>query len=249
MTILKRARVATKSAATVLASLSICMGVDARSLFSLSILRIGVITGSRISIAACILALLQLAVPEPVQSQIRSDFTLVDTGYALSVRPDRLHNLHAVCKREDGLYYARYDSLGNELTLPGLIPFTDDFSFSPRLAIAGNRGLIVWEAASILGMNVYIVGQLFTLEGNLVGEPFLINDSLVFGAIRHSPDVIALPDSSYLVVWSGEGEQSMSPLQGIYGQKISAAGVGLGSNFLICGVYVVKVNRTESVCF
>lgn len=235
MTNLNAVHIAVKPTVAVLASLAICLRVAAYSLFSVSILRIEVGTRMKHRIAsACVMALLQFTLQVHAHSQIRSDFALVDTGYALSLRPDRLHNLHAVWKRDDGLYYGRFDSLGNELMTPGKIPTTTGLSFSPRLAVAENRGLIVWEATTIGGTNAYIVGQLFTFDGNLLGNPFMINDTLVFDAIRNSPDVIELTDSSYVVVWSGEGAQTPSPSRGIYGQIITDLGLATGRNFLIC---------------
>lgn len=92
-------------------------------------------------------------------------------------------------------------------------------SYTPDIAYAGGRYLVVWnEQTAYTGDEVY--GQIVDANGLLIGDVIPI---AVGPGYQSTPRVTG--DDTFLVVWSGGGN--------IYGQRISADGQLLGSNFQI----------------
>ncbi|CUJ87671.1 Cyclolysin [Shimia thalassica] len=69
-----------------------------------------------------------------------------------------------------------------------------------------------------------IFGQRFDVVGNRVGEEFQINTTTQYD--QRSPEVAALPDGGFYVVWSSEGWTDFAG--GIFGQRFDQEGVPVG---------------------
>jgi hypothetical protein len=96
-----------------------------------------------------------------------------------------------------------------------------------------NEYLVVWEDdrnLSTRGWDIY--GRRVRANGIPVGTDFRISGPNATGG-EHDPAVVWNQTANeYLVVW---GDDRTPTRRCIYGQRVSAAGVGIGSDFLISG--------------
>jgi hypothetical protein len=91
--------------------------------------------------------------------------------------------------------------------------------YQPEIAFAGDRYLVVWnEQSSATGDDVF--GQLINIDGTMHGGTVLISTG---SGYQSNPRVTGSND--FLVVWEENGK--------IYGQRVSAQGQLIGTNFQI----------------
>jgi len=69
----------------------------------------------------------------------------------------------------------------------------------------------------LFSFNSYIRGQILPIGSDTVGSSLLFND-IYYDANRWSPDVNFIDDSTFVVVWFGEGPETPGPNMGVYGQ-------------------------------
>jgi hypothetical protein len=137
---------------------------------------------------------------------------------------DRLH-LIAISKPHSGVLYAQYDLSGTEIVGPTFISdfIGDDL---PRLALNDEAVVVVWRRSLSFGGD-YIMGQQLTIDGQTVGDSIRFSEDCC--PVLVWPDVTFLDDSTYVVVWSGEG--TLTPDSGgIYGQLATTSGRFIDSN-------------------
>ncbi len=169
---------------------------------------------------------LSLSALSLLQAQIRSDFVLIPGSFDPRIALDVNSNLHVVTGSSDAeIFYALFDSSGNVIKAPKNIS-NSKTGYFPRLALSDQHIVVVWwlrqPTVSVEG----IVSQLLTTHGDTV------SGNIVFGldcCSLFSPDVTFLNDSTYIVVWSGEG--NLTPrFDGIYAQFATTSGRFIGEN-------------------
>ncbi|PQJ78695.1 T9SS type A sorting domain-containing protein [Polaribacter porphyrae] len=108
-----------------------------------------------------------------------------------------------------------------------------------------NEYLVVWEAddtdfSGFTDNNFQIIGQIISADGVEIGVDFMISNFNVTGKrIAVTPSVVYNSvDNEYLVVWSGGVEDPDFDSYLVYGQRISATGTLISSNFLISTTYL-----------
>lgn len=150
---------------------------------------------------------------ETLRAQIRSDFILADSAVGSSIRLDGEGNLHAVWKNSGGerhAYYAVYDSGGHSILAPVRVSVTNNI-WVPRLALSEGHAVVVWWLRGTLD-NSKIRANVLDL-----GKEIVARDISIAEDDTYSPDVAYLDDSTFIVVWIGEGSSPQSDFQ-IYGQ-------------------------------
>ena len=95
-------------------------------------------------------------------------------------------------------------------------------------ALKGGRFVVAWQSNSggetEIHYSVYDGGTGVEVKGNQFGGGFLANT--VTTGNQSSPDVTALADGGFVVVWKD------SPRDGLYGQRFDATGEKVGGEFL-----------------
>jgi len=154
------------------------------------------------------------------QAQIRSDFVLFSQGFDPDLAFDAQNRLHATMwTRDRDAYYGLFDSMGQEIIAPKRIS-TFPNALIPKLAVNENHVAIVWVAQGIDGSK--IMGRLLTVDGDSASSTVAFTD---YEGVAAVPDVTFLNDSTFIVIWTGEG--------GIYGQIATTSLQFLGSNILL----------------
>jgi hypothetical protein len=106
-------------------------------------------------------------------------------------------------------------------------------------AVAGTPSgqfLTVWEGTDSDGPGV--LARLYDASGEPAGAPFVVNKTTA--GRQRRPSVVATRDGGFLVAW--QGYQNDGTAHGIYGQYLNAAGVAVGSEFLVSkGVGQVQI--------
>jgi hypothetical protein len=121
--------------------------------------------------------------------------------------------------------------------------------FSSVAPMADGGFLVTWSAYGWEvglpgpdGSGSAIVGKRYTADGTPVGSEFLINSTTL--GEQFCSSVTTLADSSFVVTWQSDSQDGSS--NGIYGQRYSATGTPLGSEFQI-NTYTTGAQQLSSV--
>ncbi len=165
-------------------------------------------------------------------AQIRSDFILAQQGAAPGIEIGINGNLQ-VLWRHEGVYHAIFDSSLSRIRSPQKISDSQNTNF-PRVTTEKNYVVAVWQVP-LISFNSYIWGQLLTISGDTVSGNTRFND-IFRDAERSYPDVAFIDDTTFVVVWAGNGPQTGTST-GIYGQIATVANNKVGSNLLLSDVF------------
>ncbi len=101
---------------------------------------------------------------------------------------------------------------------------------NPAIAGLGDGGFVVtWTSYAQDGDSFGIYGQRYNSTGMAIGTEFQINTTTV--ATQHSPEVTQIGGGGFAVIWRSYLRDGA--FNGIYGQRYSAAGTTIGSEFRI----------------
>jgi hypothetical protein len=128
------------------------------------------------------------------------------------------------------VFHTRFDANGKRLTDTNKVS-TVGLVQKPKIASLKESQLCVW-VMNIFAENSYVRARLINEVGDTVGNEYEINDPY-YDALRAEPKLCVITDSSYAVVWGGNGPQTPSPLHGIYAEIVSADLKGIGGNVLL----------------
>ncbi|MFQ5772531.1 MAG: T9SS type A sorting domain-containing protein [bacterium] len=163
---------------------------------------------------------------KPVNGQIRPDFLLVTEGRTnlFHIAYDSRERLQATWG-SNGVYYGIFDSLGYPIRPTQIITTTNYAIGSPRLAFRNDYLVVVWSEA-VFSFNSFIFGQLLTIDGDLLYSNFVVNDSF-YDSARGMTDAAFLNDTTFIVVWSGDGPP---PGNSVWGQLVTTSLQFIGNN-------------------
>jgi len=126
--------------------------------------------------------------------------------------------------RDSGLdIYARlYDSKGAELASPIAVnSTTSGDQETPAIAtLSDGRFVVVWNSDGQDGDGWGIYAQRYAADASPQGAEFLVN-TLHFRGKQVMPVIVALQDDSFVIAWSGEGEDDDS---GVFAQVFDSSG-------------------------
>jgi hypothetical protein len=100
---------------------------------------------------------------------------------------------------------------------------------NPDVASSSTGAFVVVWTSPQDGSGDGVFGQLFTSSGTPVGTEFPVNTFTT--GTQHEPAVAADGAGNFVVVWSSLGQEGTGAE--VYGQRFSAAGVRLGSEFRV----------------
>ncbi|MEW6534352.1 MAG: choice-of-anchor R domain-containing protein [Candidatus Auribacterota bacterium] len=106
--------------------------------------------------------------------------------------------------------------------------YTADWQYIPAIASNGSSFLVTWQSYGQDGFEHGIYGQLFNSSGHKSASEFKISSAT--GYNQMNPSVCAA-GSDYLVTWESVGQDTDG--YGIFAQRVSSAGVLLGSEFQV----------------
>ncbi|MCX8010370.1 MAG: hypothetical protein N3A61_04405, partial [Ignavibacteria bacterium] len=127
-----------------------------------------------------------------------------------------------------------YDNAGNKVGGEILVNTYTTYSQNyADVAIDDNGNFcVVWQSWNQDGSDKGIYAQRFSSNGTKVGTEFRVNTTTQFSQGRPSIDMT--PTGNFVVVWESWNQDSASPSSyGMYGQRFSADGTKLGSEFQI----------------
>ena len=111
----------------------------------------------------------------------------------------------------------------------------------PQVALLNNGGAVfVWQGGKFGFQKIY--ARFCAANGSFLTSDILVNTYA--NNFQINPGVATLADGSVVVVWASDGQDG--DLQGIFGQRFSAAGVKLGGEFQI-NQWTAKNQRTPAV--
>jgi Ca2+-binding RTX toxin-like protein len=124
----------------------------------------------------------------------------------------------------------RYNSggtaVGGEFQVAAVTSGVGGSQDSPSIVgLKGGGFLVVWSSQT--DWEADIKGQLYDASGVAVGGKFTVNATIAGGQLV--PDAIALADGGFVVTWSS----ASNGVSNIYGQRFTASGARVGSEFLI----------------
>lgn len=114
--------------------------------------------------------------------------------------------------------------------------YTTNSQAGAAVAALENGGfVVVWQSFGQDGSYEGIYGQRFDDSGTAVDGEFLINSYTTNG--QYQPDVLAITDGGFLVVWSSSGQDvaDTTPYAdpGVYGQRFDENGDATGDEFQV----------------
>ena len=111
----------------------------------------------------------------------------------------------------------------------------------PQVALLqGGGAVIVWQGGKYGFQKIY--ARFLSPNGTLLARDLLVNTYRP--GFQINPAVAVLTDGSIIVVWASDGQDG--DLQGIFGQRLSAAGAKLGREFRL-NQWTAKNQRTPAV--
>ncbi|MBU1626830.1 hypothetical protein KKB18_05615 [bacterium] len=152
-----------------------------------------------------------------------------------SVAMDSAGDFVVVWPHPDGSYHGicaqRFDSYGNKVDVA--IPvntYTDDTQERPSIAMdtAGNF-IITWDSIYQDGDSRGVYAQRFDIEGNRVGNEFLVNTTTDGGQWKSSVAMNA--SGNFIVTWETYNYDGSG--WGIFAQRYSSTGNKVGDEFLV----------------
>ncbi len=118
-------------------------------------------------------------------------------------------------------------SAGNEFRVNS---FTSNTQNEPAVAMdADGEAIVVWTSFGQDGDQAGIYGRRYDTSGAAVGNEFQVNTYTTSN--QTLPRVASDGDGDFVVVWSSFGQDGA--FGGIVGQRFSAAGAKVGSEFLV----------------
>ncbi|MGB0467496.1 MAG: Ig-like domain-containing protein [Pontibacterium sp.] len=136
-----------------------------------------------------------------------------------------------------GISGQRFDASGNAVGTEFLVnAYTNNVQSTPSVTGLSDGGFVVtWQSqdtttgdASYTG----IAGQRFDVDGNAVGDEFLVNTHT--DNRQYDPSVSGLSDGGVVVTWWGYGSDAGDTSgTGVYGQHFDAVGNKVGEEFLV----------------
>lgn len=111
----------------------------------------------------------------------------------------------------------------------------------PRVAMTpGDGAVVVWQGGSEVDTDIY--ARFLSPDGAFMTGEIKVNTYT--DLLQVDPDVAVLADGTVIVVWSSFGQDGS--YQGVYGQRLSAAGQKLGAEFQV-NQYTLNNQRNPSV--
>ncbi|NWF88671.1 MAG: T9SS type A sorting domain-containing protein [Ignavibacteriaceae bacterium] len=171
-----------------------------------------------------------------ISPQIKPEFIISDSAFVGDMEIDDYNNIHIVLDRREDIIYGRYDSLLNPISYLKTFSNTSKTS-NPKFAIRNNYMVTVWRDFKLLMFfNSEIVGNISNLaEGGLNPNNFFINEEY-YDAHRGSPEVCFINDTTFFVIWSGNGPYTITN-SGIYGRIFSITGEPITPDILLVDRY------------
>jgi len=109
--------------------------------------------------------------------------------------------------------------------------YTPNYQYSPSISfLADGSYVVVWTSREQDGSNDGVYAQRFSASGVPQGPEFRVNTTT--GNHQLDPEVTALSDGGFVVVWTDQGGADGSGY-GVYGQRYNAAGVAQDSEFRV----------------
>jgi Ca2+-binding RTX toxin-like protein len=121
---------------------------------------------------------------------------------------------------------------------------TSGYQVLPRAAVLSNGNIaLLWDdAQGNDGGSHGVYLQIMSPSGAKVGSEILVNTTTVNA--QEKPDVAALVTGGLIATWTGHGQDGSGT--GVYAQRFTAAGVKVGSEFLV-NVTTANEQRNASV--
>jgi hypothetical protein len=173
----------------------------------------------------CVLLLLNIFLQFLLAQSIRID----SVGYIPSMNSDGQGGAYVLWSHQGkAIYLKHFDSTGQSITTDST-SFTDtEYSNEPRMALGATHNVVVWsDLRSAPAYNTYIGGAIFA-KNDMQRKVYFRPQDLRFDALRGSPDVRFLNDTTFLVIWH---ESIIGTL--LWGQFYSIAGQKIGENFIL----------------
>ncbi|MGB5339073.1 MAG: hypothetical protein WBO06_08270, partial [Gammaproteobacteria bacterium] len=173
----------------------------------------------------------------PLGNELLVNTMAVDnqTSPAIAMADDGRFVVAWQSKNQDGngegvygqLYAADGSVVGDEFLVNTL---TNDNQTAPAVAMnASGDFVIAWQSSNQDGGGEGIYGQRFDATGTAVDGEFRINDTTPNN--QTAPAVALRDDGSFVAVWQSANQDTDG--SGIYGQAYDAAGVKVGTEFLV----------------
>lgn len=146
---------------------------------------------------------------------------------------------------QEGVFARRFDGNGNPLDSSEfqVNTFTTNDQGDPSVAMDADGDFVVaWESNGQDGDETGIYAQRYNANGSVAGSEFRVNTET--GANQRDPAVALDADGDFVVAWSGYGQGGDS--YGIYAQRYTADGSGVGAEFQV-NTETVSVQRDPVV--
>ena len=122
--------------------------------------------------------------------------------------------------------------------------YTSDYQADPAACIAADGSfVVVWRSNGEDGDEGGVFGQRYDVSGNAQGSAFQVNTYT--SEDQSSPEVCCGADGGFVVVW--ESYEEDGDLDGIFGQRFSAAGGTLGGQFQV-NSYTTDYQTDVRIC-
>lgn len=131
----------------------------------------------------------------------------------------------------DGIYGQRYSSEGGAYFYEFKVnTYTTNSQMNSAVtALADGGWVVTWESVGQDGFNTGVYAQIYNSNSTVRGSEFRVN---TYTALEQSaPSVAALKDGGWVVIWDSHGQDGSDA--GIYGQRYSATGLAIGSEFRV----------------
>jgi len=185
--------------------------------------------GNRPSMARCakiVFVLLLIArTHAPAQDPVLFQVAPFIFGHSLSV--DSSGNMHALWICDTATLYAIYDTLGRNISAPRIL--ANHYAQSPQVLPCPGGSMFVWQQSTFF-FNSYIFSCFFSYSDSSFSDTLALQD-IYFDATRYGPVLVPITDSTFFVVWCGNGPQTLE--SGLFGQVLGLPLKRIGSNIFL----------------
>lgn len=131
----------------------------------------------------------------------------------------------------NGIYANIFNNLGVSITNEFKVNnYTVNSQNDPCVSGLSNNGFVItWSSLQDINNDYGVYGQIYTINGNMVGKEFRVN-TYVYGN-QDNARVVGLQNGCFVVVWESQNQDGS--YSGIYGQMFNNDGSALGNEFRI----------------
>ena len=162
-------------------------------------------------------------------AQTISDFLVTTKGYDRSIALKESGTV-TITWSNQGINFRDFDSQGG-VQGDSVAVYSSSFASQGMLTYGLDNGMFAWRSVA---SSDHIMARMLMNNGVLGDSISYLEDVVVIDANRFLPQIVALTDTTYGVIWGGAGPGRSFPNYGIFAQIVTDSLQPVGTNVQLC---------------